>query len=49
MASEIYPEIRGVLVVAQGGDDPALVQQIQEAAMALFHVEAHKIKVLKMK
>ena len=49
VASEIYPEIRGVLVVAQGGDDPALVQQIQEAAMALFHVEAHKIKVLKMK
>ena len=39
-------DLGGVLVVAQGGDDPALVQQIQEAAMALFHVEAHKIKVL---
>lgn len=49
VASEIYPEIRGVLVVAQGGDDPVVVQQIQEAAMALFHVEAHKIKVMKMK
>ncbi|MBS6196123.1 MAG: stage III sporulation protein AG [Clostridiales bacterium] len=49
VASETYPEIRGVLVVAQGGDQPALVQQIQEAVMALFHVEAHKIKVLKMK
>lgn len=49
ISSETYPEIRGVLVVAQGGDQPALVQQIQEAVMALFHVDAHKIKVLKMK
>lgn len=47
--SEIYPQIRGVIVVAKGGDDPVIVQQIQEAVMALFHMEAHKIKVLKMK
>ena len=47
--SETYPEIRGVVVVAQGGDDPVIVKQIQEAVMALFHMEAHKIKVLKMK
>lgn len=46
---ENYPEIRGVLVVAQGGGDPVVVQQIQEAVMALFRVEAHKIKVMKMK
>lgn len=46
---ENYPEIRGVLVVAEGGDDPVVVQQIQEAVMALFRVEAHKIKVMKMK
>ena len=49
ISSETYPEIRGVLVVAEGGADPVVVQQIQEAAMALFHVEAHKIKVRKMK
>lgn len=49
ISSETYPEIRGVLVVAEGGADPVVVQQIQEAAMALFHVEAHKIKVMKMK
>ena len=49
ISSEIYPEIRGVLVVAEGGADPVVVQQIQEAAMALFHVDAHKIKVMKMK
>ena len=49
MVSEIYPQIRGVVVVAQGGDDPVIVKQIQEAVMALFHMDAHKIKVLKMK
>ena len=49
ISSSTYPEIRGVIVVAQGGGNPVIVQQIQEAVMALFHVEAHKIKVLKMK
>ena len=47
--SSTYPEIRGVIVVAQGGGNPVIVQQIQEAVIALFHVEAHEIKVLKMK
>ena len=49
ISSSTYPEIRGVIVVAQGGGNPVVVQQIQEAVMALFHVEAHEIKVLKMK
>lgn len=49
VVSETAPQIRGVIVVAQGGNDPVIVQQIQEAVMALFHVEAHKIKVMKMK
>lgn len=48
VSSSIYPEIRGVIVVAQGGGNPIVVQQIQEAVMALFHIEAHEIKVLKM-
>ena len=46
---ENYPEVRGVLVIAQGGGDPVVVRQIQEAVMALFRVDAHKIKVMKMK
>ena len=48
VSSEIYPEITGVLVVAQGGDDPVVIQNIQEAVQVLFQVEAHKIKVMKM-
>ena len=49
VTSEILPQIRGVLVIAQGGGNPEIVQQIQEAVEALFHLEAHKIKVMKMK
>lgn len=49
VVSETTPEIRGVVIVAQGGGNPVIQQQIQEAAEALFHIEAHKIKVMKMK
>ena len=49
VVSETMPEVRGVLVVAQGADDPQVVKQISEGIMALFRVEAHKIKVVKMK
>ena len=49
ITSEILPRIRGVLVIAKGGGNPETVQQIQEAVEALFHLEAHKIKVMKMK
>lgn len=45
---ELEPEIVGVVVVAEGGDNPVVVQNITEAVMALFGVEAHKIKVMKM-
>ena len=48
VASEVYPKVIGVVVVAQGGDDPVVVQNIQEAVQVLFQVEAHKIKVMKM-
>lgn len=47
--SEEYPAVRGVLIVAEGGDNPVVIQEIQEAVMALFGVDAHKIKVMKMK
>ncbi|HJC64009.1 MAG TPA: stage III sporulation protein AG [Candidatus Blautia merdavium] len=48
VTTEVYPRVTGVLVVAQGGGDPVTVQKIQEAVEALFQVEAHKIKVMKM-
>lgn len=43
------PEIAGVLVIARGGGNASVQQEITEAVMALFGVEAHKIKVMRMK
>lgn len=48
VTEELEPEIEGVLVIAQGAGNPAAVTEITEAVMALFGVEAHKIKVMKM-
>ena len=44
-----YSEITGVLIAAEGADNPVTVQNIQQAVMALFQVDAHKIKIMKMK
>ncbi len=46
---EIYPEISGVIVAATGGDNPVVIKNITEAIQALFHVDTHKIKIMKMK
>lgn len=43
------PEIRGILVVASSGDDPVETLKIQQTVMTLFQIDAHKIKVMKMK
>lgn len=42
------PQITGVLVVCQGGDDTYVIKEIKESLQALFNIEAHKIKVVKM-
>lgn len=44
---EIYPEIEGIVVIAQGAGDARVKVEIYEAVEALFGVPAHKIKVLK--
>lgn len=43
------PKIQGITVVAQGGGNPLVQKNISEVLEALFHVEVHKIKVVKMK
>ena len=45
---EKLPSIEGVIVVAEGGENSRIVSEISEAVEALFSVEAHKIKVVKM-
>ena len=48
VSKELTPEIEGVLVVAQGGGSAVVKQNISNAVLALFPVEAHKIVVVKM-
>ncbi|MBO5292615.1 MAG: stage III sporulation protein AG [Lachnospiraceae bacterium] len=42
------PKIEGVVVVAEGGQNPQTVQNITDVIEALFGVEPHKIKVVRM-
>lgn len=47
ISKEMTPEIEGVLVIAEGGENAVVIQNITEAIQALFGVEAHKIKIMK--
>ncbi len=42
-------QVTGVLISAEGGGDPVVIREIQEAVMALFQVDAHRIRIMKMK
>ncbi len=44
---ELSPVIEGVLVVADGGDNAVVKQNITEAIQALFDIDTHKIRVMK--
>ena len=41
--------VTGVLIAAQGADNSVVSRNIVEGVMALFQIEAHKIKIVKMK
>ncbi|OUP51205.1 hypothetical protein [Lachnoclostridium sp. An181] len=40
--------VQGVLIVCEHGDDPVVVERITEAVQALFDVDTHKIRIMKM-
>lgn len=44
----LTPRIEGVVVVAQGAGTARLSADISEAVQALFGIEAHKVKVIRM-
>lgn len=48
IGKEKTPKIAGILVVAQGGENTAVKQNISEAVMALFQIDVNRIKVVKM-
>lgn len=48
VTSESNPQVEGVLVIAEGGDKSRVKEEIIGAAQALFDIEPHKIKIMKM-
>ena len=48
VSKELLPKVEGILIVASGGDNQNVKQNISEAVLALFQVEAHRIKIVKM-
>lgn len=49
VVKSFVPEIEGVLVVAQGAGSGRVNRTVTEIVQALFDVEAHKVKVVRMK
>lgn len=47
--TEQAPVVEGVVIVAEGGEDPVVCGRLTEAAQALLDIPSHKIAVLKMK
>ena len=48
VSKELLPKVEGILIVASGGDNQKVKQNISEAVLALFQVEAHRIKIVKI-
>lgn len=49
VAKQILPSIEGILIVAQGGDNETVKNQMKEAVLSLFELDEHKITIVKMK
>ena len=47
VSKELSPEIEGVVVVADGGGDAVVKENISSAVQALFDIEPHKIRIMK--
>jgi len=45
---EIAPRVQGIVIIAEGGDDPFVRDALTRAAMAVLGVEAHRVQVLEM-
>ena len=47
ISKELSPEIEGVVVLADGGGNSIVKENITEAVQALFDIAPHKIKIMK--
>lgn len=47
MSKELSPKIEGVVVIADGGENAVVKENINSAVQALFDIEPHKIRIMK--
>ncbi len=47
VSKELVPQVEGVVVIAEGGDDAVTVKNITESVQALFGIDTHKIRIVK--
>lgn len=45
---ERIPEVEGIAVIAEGGDNVFVIKDVIETCEVLFNIPAHKVKVMKM-
>ena len=48
VVKQVFPKVSGVVIVARGVGHGCVRSEISEAVQALFGLEAHKVKVLKL-
>lgn len=46
---ELYPEITGVLIIAEGADSIKVLNKIQQATTSLLNIDINRIEILTMK
>ena len=49
VVKELYPEITGVLIVAEGANNFGVLSKIQQATVSLLDIELKQIEILTMK
>ena len=47
VSKTITPQVEGVVVIAAGGDNAVVKENITEAVRALFDIDTHKIRIMK--
>ncbi len=46
---ELYPKVKGVLIVAEGANNISVMTKLQQATMSLLDIEINQIEILTMK
>ena len=46
---ELYPKIKGVLIVSEGANNLMVLNKIQQATISLLNVSVNQVEILKMK